>query len=119
MNNFLSKLFGGGKNADGASEPPGGSLLTKWRHIFVPAIGAPFSMRAIQAACRLALNAPGAEMRLVYVIEVPRSFALEAALPGDEAMAEDALGYGVEAARSYGVRAVAEASVGVMRPRRS
>jgi nucleotide-binding universal stress UspA family protein len=105
---MLSRLFGSLKNDNRKLDVPTGSLLTHWRHIFVPAIGAPYSMRAIQTACRLAQNAPGAELKLLYVIEVPRSFALMAALPGDETMAEDTLGYGMEAARSYGIQATAE-----------
>ena len=61
---MLSRLFGG-QSGSPAGDAPRASLLTSWRHIFVPAIGAPFSMRAIQTACRLSLNAPGSELKLL------------------------------------------------------
>jgi nucleotide-binding universal stress UspA family protein len=65
-------------------------------------------MRGVHAACRLCQETSGAELRLVYVIEVPRSAALQAIMPVEDGMAEDALGAAVEAAASFGVNARTE-----------
>lgn len=66
-------------------------FLPPWRKVAVPAIGAPFSERAIRAVCRLADGNLGVDIRLVYVMEVPRALAMAAPLPGEEALAEQFL----------------------------
>jgi nucleotide-binding universal stress UspA family protein len=104
---MLSKLFNPNRLSTGESSTSG-TLLTNWKKIVLPAIGAPFSMRSVLAACRLCQQSSAAELRLVYVIEVPRSVALQASMPAEEDMAEDALGAAVAASQTFGVRAHTE-----------
>jgi len=69
--------------------------LPQWHRIAVPAFGAPFSGRSVRAACRLAQmsdgKTDGCDVRLVYVIEVPRALSIATELPGEEALAEQFL----------------------------
>jgi nucleotide-binding universal stress UspA family protein len=83
-------------------------MLPAWRKIVVPAIGAPYSERAIQAACRLAEGVAGADVRLIYVMEVPRALAMATPLPGEEALAEQFLAQGREQAQSFDVPIVVD-----------
>src|SRR5579883_1951186 len=78
-------------------------LLPEWRKIAVPAFGAPYSERAIQAACRVADGAAGAEVRLVYIMEVPRALAMASELPGEQAFAEQFLSQGREYTTGLGI----------------
>jgi nucleotide-binding universal stress UspA family protein len=84
------------------------SLLPKWKKVILPALSAPFSMRSVHAACRLCQVTPGAELSLVYFVEVPRSIALHATMPGEDGMAEDALAAAANASTTYGVAAHTE-----------
>jgi nucleotide-binding universal stress UspA family protein len=60
------------------------------RLILVPTIGAAYSQRGVELACRLAQE-HGAEILLVYIVEVPRTLPLGAVLPEAEQEAEEAL----------------------------
>jgi nucleotide-binding universal stress UspA family protein len=103
---MLNKLFHRNGTNDGNAK--GDGLLTQFKKIILPGVSAPFSMRSVHAACRLALDSGGAELRLVYVIEVPRSVALQASMPVEDGMAEDALGDAVAAAAAFGITAHTE-----------
>ncbi|MFB3880717.1 MAG: universal stress protein [Armatimonadota bacterium] len=65
------------------------------RLILVPTTGQPYSQRAVELACRLAQE-QRAEVLLVYVIEVPRTMDLGAALAPAEEEAKHALETGRE-----------------------
>jgi nucleotide-binding universal stress UspA family protein len=60
------------------------------RLILVPTTGVRYSQRAVELACRLA-EEHGAEILLVYVIEVPRTLQLDVSLPPAEENARHAL----------------------------
>ncbi len=62
----------------------------QWKRILVPAVDRPFSGRCLELAYRLAQDTD-AKVQLAYVLEVPRSLALEAGLPEIEVAAGDAL----------------------------
>src|SRR5579872_3621734 len=92
------------RGRDGRPRPGGGQpmrFLPGWRKIAVPAFGAPYSERAIQAACRVVDGIESAEVRLVYVLEVPRALAMATPLPGEEAFAEQFLSQGREQAAGF------------------
>lgn len=74
----------------------------------MPAVGAPYSIRSIEVACRILDQAADSELRLVYMVDVPRALGLQAALPAEESMAQDILAAGQEAARAWGVSATSE-----------
>jgi|GEM_PF-6427656 nucleotide-binding universal stress UspA family protein len=103
---MLNNLFHRSGRTLGNTKTDG--LLKPWKKILLPAVEAPFSMRSVHAACRLTLESPNCELRLLYVIEVPRSVALQASMPADDGMAEDALGAALTAALAYGVTAHTE-----------
>jgi len=63
---------------------------TTWKKVLVPALGRPYSGRAVEVACRLAKTS-GAQLYLAYVMEVPRAFMLDASLPEAECQAADTL----------------------------
>ena len=106
---MLSKFFGQRRPASSVGEPiRGAALLPKWRKVVVPATGAPFSVRSIRTACRLVDAAEGGEVRLVYVMEVPRALAIQASLPGEDAQAQNVLADGLDHARLYGAPASTE-----------
>jgi len=96
------------KDAPSDNDTASSALLTRWKKILLPTVEAPFSMRSVHTACQLCREARGAELRLLYVVEVPRSVALQASMPVDDGMAEDALGAAVAAAASFGVTAHTE-----------
>lgn len=104
---FLSKLFGG-QSADVKQDPGEGYLRGPsidgkcWRRVLVPAIGRPYSVRSVELACRLAKSS-SATVHLAYVLEVPRSMVIDAAMSDDEAMAASVLQDGEEIARQYRV----------------
>jgi nucleotide-binding universal stress UspA family protein len=60
------------------------------RVILVPTTGVPYSRRGVELACRLGQE-QGAEILLVYVVEVPRTLPLEARLEQAEQEARVAL----------------------------
>jgi nucleotide-binding universal stress UspA family protein len=105
---MLSTLFARRRKAPTVQPHSEENLLPRFRKLVVPAAGAPFSNRVIRKACRLARMNPDAEVHLVYLIEVPRAFALAASLPGDEAMADDVLSSGRRATEHFGVNVVTE-----------
>ncbi len=87
------KLFGqDGKRREIASTEaaPDAGGGGQWRHILIPAFHQPFSRRSLEVAYRLA-RGTNATLHLTYLLEVPRSFALEALLPEEEIVASEAL----------------------------
>jgi len=60
------------------------------KSILVPTVGASYSDRGVELACRLGAE-QRADVHLVYVIEVPRTLPLGAPLPQAEAQAQAAL----------------------------
>jgi len=60
------------------------------KRILVPALGAEFSGREVELACRLGED-QNAEILLTYLLEVPRTLPLGAPMPEAEAKASDAL----------------------------
>jgi nucleotide-binding universal stress UspA family protein len=70
--------------------------------ILVPIVEDIPSERAVELACRLG-NGKKAELILVHVIVVPHALPLDAAMPGPEKIAEQALGLGRVIAGRYGV----------------
>jgi nucleotide-binding universal stress UspA family protein len=62
----------------------------QWQRLLVPAVDRPFSVRCLEVAFRL-IQGTGGVVHLVYVLEVPRTLALEASLPEFEMVADDAL----------------------------
>lgn len=90
-----------GGNPNAGNQPA--QFLPHWRKVAVPAIGAPYSERAIRTACRLAKGNDQIDIRLVYVMEVPRALAMATPLPGEEAFAEQFLSQGREQAIQRGV----------------
>ena len=75
----------------------------QWQRILVPAVDRPYSMRCLEVAYRLAQDT-GALVQLAYVLEVPRSLALEAMLPESEIMASEALRMAEQAAIPFKVK---------------
>jgi nucleotide-binding universal stress UspA family protein len=59
----------------------------------------------VEIACRLAKSS-GATLYLVYVLEVPRTYGLDAALPEEEQMAGDALEAAAAIAAPYKITSV-------------
>ena len=84
-------------------ETPGAApAARKWQRMLVPAVDRPYSMRCLEVAYRLAQDT-GATVQLAYVLEVPRSVALEAMLPESEIMASEALRIAQQAAIPFKV----------------
>jgi nucleotide-binding universal stress UspA family protein len=110
---LLRLTLGGARQLGQAVLPP-----KVYRRILVPtAADMPIGIEAVQLACRLAGNGgsspaaaknapPAAAVVLAYVIEVPRAFALSAALPDEEAAANDALAVAADAVRACGLQPV-------------
>lgn len=107
---LLRITLGGARQLRQAVLPP-----KIYRRILVPAAAdMPFGADIVQLACRLAgdsagavgSNTPAAAVVLAYVIEVPRAFALSAALPDEEAAANDALARAADAVRACGLQPV-------------
>jgi len=104
------KLFGGSKQpklveqAEAAGEIGKEAARTQesWKCLLVPAVDAPYSMRSLEVAFRLA-QGTDATVQLAFVIAVPRSLPLEAALPESEMLAATTLRDAQEAARAYKV----------------
>jgi len=61
-----------------------------WKRVLVPALDCPFSLRSVEVATRLA-GATKGSVNLAYFVEVPRAFALDAAIPESEIAASEAL----------------------------
>lgn len=72
------------------------------RRIVVPTVGALYSERGVELACRLG-GEQEAEILLTYVIEVPYTLPLEAPLPQWEEKAKKALDRGVEIVEQHGL----------------
>ena len=75
----------------------------QWKRMLVPAVDRPYSIRCLEVAYRLAQDT-GATVQLAYVLEVPRSLALEALLPEAEEMADNALRIAQQAAIPFKVK---------------
>jgi nucleotide-binding universal stress UspA family protein len=116
---FLTKIFGArGHDLNGAVKidnladgpdklkikphPDGIAGLTKWRTILVPAFERPYSKRCLAVASRLAKGAGGTVL-LSYLIEVPRTFSLDADQPEEELIAEGVLADAEAIVRSFHV----------------
>lgn len=97
---FLSRMFGGhaapAANAEGSQ--PG-----RWNCLLIPAVDQPYSNRCLEVAFRLA-QGTDAEVQLAFLIEVPRSLPLDAALPDIEEVAANALNIAERAAIPYKVK---------------
>ncbi len=105
---MLSRLFGSWKERNPAYTTATEGLIPSWHKIIIPASGAPFSLRSVQNAARFAAKCPGCEVRLLYVIEVPRAFALQAPMPGEDSQAQTVLADGLEEARRCNLDATTE-----------
>lgn len=66
-----------------------------FKRILVPTSGVPYSEKGIELACRLG-EAQQAEIVLTYILEIPRTLPLNAAIPEAEKQAEEALQRGKE-----------------------
>ena len=86
------------RETQGAAQAP-----RKWQRMLVPAVDRPYSMRCLEVAYRLAQDT-GRVVQLAYVLEVPRSLALEAMLPESEIMASEALQIAQQAAIPFKVK---------------
>lgn len=75
----------------------------RWQRMMVPAVDRPYSMRCLEVAYRLAQDT-GALVQLAYILEVPRTLALEALLPEAEVMASEALQIAQQAAIPFKVK---------------
>jgi nucleotide-binding universal stress UspA family protein len=99
---MLSKLFGSRRDtAAPIAERKADGLVPNWRRIALPATGAPFSIRAIENTARLAAHCPGCIVELIYVIEVPRAYALQSPLPDEDVQAQTVLENGLQEARRF------------------
>ncbi len=89
--------------------PPLGRQIAKvrqsikaWRRILVPTVGQVYSDRAIEMACRL-----GSEQKVViflaYIVEIPRTLALNARLEDADKRAADILGQATEIVKLSGL----------------
>lgn len=72
------------------ADPEGRKRLQRFRRILVPVVGERNDDLAVELACQL-LGGDGAQIWIVYVIEVERSLELDAYLPQEVARAEQAL----------------------------
>jgi nucleotide-binding universal stress UspA family protein len=77
------------------------------KKIIVPTVGEIYSEEAVELACRLGQEQK-AEIVITYVIEVPFTLPLNAALGKTEQLAKDAVGRGVEIVRHHGLVARAK-----------
>lgn len=77
------------------------------KRILVPTVGAPYSERGVELACRLGQDQK-AEIVLTYVLEVPRTLPLGTPLPRDEARAEEALKRARDIVAVHGLHAIAK-----------
>lgn len=73
-----------------------------WRRILVPIVGQVYSDRAIEMACRLGLDQK-AQIFLACIVEVPRTIALDAEIPGAEKSAGEILTNGSEIVKLAGL----------------
>ena len=96
----LSRMFGGRDTAPaGGVEGVGPG---QWKCLLIPAVEQPYSNRCLEVAYRLA-QGTDAQVRLAFLIEVPRALPLDAALPDAEAVAATALNVAERAAIPYKV----------------
>lgn len=73
-----------------------------YRRLLVPIVGSPESERAVEIACSLAEQ--GAEVVIVYVIEVSQLLPLDARMEDEETAARSALHRAQAITDAYGVR---------------
>lgn len=88
--------------AEGGTKGNTAPTERQWKNVLVPAVDAPYSMRSLEVAYRLAQGTGGA-VKLAFVVEVPRALPLDAVLPNSESVASSALDAAREAARPYRV----------------
>jgi len=86
---------------------PKTSALTEITSILVPVDGSAASQDALGIAAQLAKRTR-ARIHLIYVIEVPRTIALDATLEGELQRAEDVLDRAERVAESFGVSVAGE-----------
>lgn len=77
------------------------------KRILVPTVGAPYSERGVELACRLGVEQK-AEIVLIYVLEVPRTLPLGTPLPQDEPKAQEALQRAQEIVTLHGLPLIAK-----------
>ena len=89
--------------------PPLGRQIAKvresvkaWRRILVPTVGQVYSDRAIEMACRLGSQQKAA-IFLAYIVEIPRTLALEARLEEGDKRAAEILGQAAEIVKLSGL----------------
>ena len=102
---MFSNVFTHKAARNAAPQTSTASCLPRHKRIVVAASGAPFSQRAIKVACRMGGLCPESEIRLVYLIEVPRAFALNASLPGEELLSDGVLTEGAQIVEKFGCQA--------------
>jgi len=91
-NLFSSKSRGGDKNVPS-------NYALHWRKIVIPALGAPYSLRAVHSAAHIASACCNVDVRLIYIMEVPRAYSLRSPMPAEEAQAQTVLADALEEAR--------------------
>lgn len=82
-----------------------------FKRVLVPATAVSgYSEAAIRLACRLAgtVAGPAARILLVYIIEVPRTLALDAPMPTEEGEANRALTQAAEQVKRQGLQAATQ-----------
>ena len=98
---LLTRFFGN-RAESASSEAEQTPTAGQWQCLLIPAVDQPYSNRALEVAYRLA-QGTNAQIRLAYLIEVPRILPLDAALPDAEAVAANALSIAERAAIPYKV----------------
>lgn len=94
--------------------------ISYFQHILVPTVGAPYSEKGIELACRLG-HEQKAKIVLTYVLEVPRTLPLDALLLEAECKAAEALERAKEIVVLHGLEATTrverarEAGEGIIR----
>ena len=105
---MFSHLFVSRKQSKATNLGVAAEIKLGWKKIVIPACGAPFSLRSIRNAAKLAAKSPDCDVRLLYIMEVPRAFALQAPMPGEDSQAQTVLADGLEEARRWGLDAITE-----------
>jgi hypothetical protein len=100
---LLTRFFGNHAQTVASSDKSAPTPAAgQWQCLLIPAVDQPYSNRALEVAYRLA-QGTNAQIRLAYLIEVPRILPLDAALPDAEAVAANALSIAEKAAIPYKV----------------
>jgi nucleotide-binding universal stress UspA family protein len=100
---LLTRFFGNHAQPTSSSDASAPTPAAgQWQCLLIPAVDQPYSNRALEVAYRLA-QGTNAQIRLAYLIEVPRILPLDATLPDAEAVAANALSIAEKAAIPYKV----------------